>query len=328
MPYKRPRSPYWYTCITIGGQKTRRSTGTTNRREAERIEKAWKRAAAADSHTFEGVVAEYLAGRPNTRSAFAVKQLRAHFAGTIVQELTPADIADYKAARRAAGVADSTVHKELATLRAALRYCQHELGWIVPVDLLKGRLPKLRERGVRWLTRDEYHKLIAAAEKNKRAHWTADFIRLAVHTGLRHRELLELTWPRVDLEQRLVYLQPDDQKGARVSSIPINRTASEILERRHTANQEREAPSSYVICRTSGRRILSVKKSFRVAVQEAGIPDLRIHDLRHTCAAWLVQAGVPIRTVRDYLRHKDIATTMLYAHLAPEAVREAAAALD
>lgn len=334
MPYKRKGSPYYYTCVSIGGRQTRRSTGTTNRREAEKIEAEWRDAAADETHTFEVVVAQYLAARPNERSAYAVLALRHYFADTVIQDLTPADIAGYKAHRRDAGIADSTIHKDLATFRAALRYCQHELGWDVPANLLRGRLPKLRDGDVRWLTRTEYEALIAAAEKNARAAWLPDFIRIAVNTGLRHRELLGLTWSRVDLDNELIYLGPTDQKGGRSSSVPINAPVREVLERRQLVNElrrqreERGKPSEYVICRTGGSRIYSARKSFALAVRRAKITPATPHDLRHTCAAWLVQRGVTLRTVRDYMRHKSIATTMIYAHLAPDAVREAAAALE
>lgn len=273
------------------------------------------------------IVDAYLAGRPTERAAYAVKALRQHFAGAVVQDLTAADIADYKASR--AGAAPSTVHKELATFRAALRYCQHELGWDVPADLLKGRMPQLRERGVRWLTRDEYDALMQAAARNPRAAWLPDFIALAVRTGLRHRELLGLTWARVDFDNCLIYLGPADQKGARSSSVPLNPTAVEILTRRRDANAAKPANkrSDFVIYRTGGARIYNARKSFQNAVSAAEIPDLRIHDLRHTCAAWLIQNGVPLRTVAEIMRHQDISTTMIYAHLAPDAVRQAVEAL-
>lgn len=71
-----------------------------------------------------------------------------------------------------------------------------------------------------------------------------------------------------------------------------------------------------------------MKRSFANACDKAGIKDFRIHDLRHCCAAWLVQSGVSIRAVAELLRHSDIRVTMRYAHLAPETVRAAVAVLD
>lgn len=59
-----------------------------------------------------------------------------------------------------------------------------------------------------------------------------------------------------------------------------------------------------------------------------GITDFRPHDLRHACAAWLVQAGVPLAEIRELLRHTTVQMTEKYAHLAPENVRAAVAVLD
>jgi hypothetical protein len=66
----------------------------------------------------------------------------------------------------------------------------------------------------------------------------------------------------------------------------------------------------------------------RLARHLAEIENFRIHDLRHTCAAWLVSAGVPLPEVRDLLGHSTIRMTERYAHLAPENVRAAVARLE
>jgi integrase len=82
-----------------------------------------------------------------------------------------------------------------------------------------------------------------------------------------------------------------------------------------------------VFASETGARIQSVKRSFATACRQAGIEDFRIHDLRHTCAAWLVSAGVALPEVRDLLGHGSITMTEKYAHLSPDNVRRAVAVL-
>ena len=84
----------------------------------------------------------------------------------------------------------------------------------------------------------------------------------------------------------------------------------------------------WVFFRGEGKRLHTASTGFAVACRRAGIKDFHFHDLRHTCAAWLVQAGVPLTQVRDVLGHASIVMTERYAHLAPENIRQAVACLD
>lgn len=312
MPYRVAGSPFWWVKITSGGRTIRRSTRTADRVEAEKIEAGWRRPVAG--HSFEEVVTAYLTAKGTERAAYAVKGLRPFFSGLAIEAVTPAIIADYKTRR---GVSVGTLRKELGVLRAAVRYCQRELGWPI-TDPTVGRIPDPPAGRVRWLTRDEYRRLVAAAKTSEKAPWLRWFIVLAVNTGMRRNELLDLTWSRVDLENRLVYLAPTDQKSRRYDSVPLNEGSVDALA--HL--KDLGAPGDLVFA------VASVRKSFRTACRRAGVDDFRIHDLRHTCAAWMVQRGVPLRTVADVLRHSDIATTMRYAHLSPAHARTGVEALD
>ena len=145
---------------------------------------------------------------------------------------------------------------------------------------------------------------------------------------MRRGEMLELEWQRVDLDEGLVYLRGADQKNGKFGSVPLNETAKAALVLRDEFRRENCPSSPWVFAHKDGERIASVKRSFASACAKAGISDFRIHDLRHCCAAWLVQSGVSIRAVAELLRHADIRVTMRYAHLAPETVRAAVSVLD
>ncbi|MCG6861504.1 MAG: tyrosine-type recombinase/integrase [Chromatiaceae bacterium] len=77
--------------------------------------------------------------------------------------------------------------------------------------------------------------------------------------------------------------------------------------------------------RTRGR---GIRKAFGAACREAGIEDFTIHDLRHTCVAWLVSAGAPLAEIRDLLGHSTILMTERSAHLAPNNPRTTVARFD
>jgi integrase len=95
----------------------------------------------------------------------------------------------------------------------------------------------------------------------------------------------------------------------------LNAEAVAALERRKM-HREQYCPSCpWVFANRHGERIANIRKGFESACEKAGITDFHPHDLRHTCAAWLVQDGVDIRVVCELLRHTSIQVTMRYAHL-------------
>ena len=77
-----------------------------------------------------------------------------------------------------------------------------------------------------------------------------------------------------------------------------------------------------------GEPLTTLRREFAKAVRLAGLLGFRFHDLRHSHASFLVQAGIPLNTVRDLLGHRSLAMTLRYAHLSPDSRRTAVAVLD
>src|SRR3569833_2216921 len=210
--------------------------------------------------------------------------------------------------------------REPCLLSSAINYARREWERDIP-NPVSGRKLKEPEGRVRWISRAEAVALLASATREGQAGHLPDFIRLALHTGCRKNKLLKLEWRRGDLHAGLFHLEARHTKTARRRSVPLNAEARAALMNRARIRATYCPDSPWVFTHEDGSRLLDVKKSFRTACRRAGIADFRIHDLRHTCAAWLVSAGVPLMSVRDLLGHASIKMTERYAHLAPDNVR-------
>ena len=338
--HKRSDSPYWWASYTdASGRRTRRTTGTEDRKEAEALLAKWKLEAhrgrqweEQPERTFDELMLAYLPvsereKRSSERDRNSLKRLYPFFTGRDLGSITPMDVRAYVDQRRNAGVGPGTINREIGLLSAALNYARREWGWAVS-NPAAGRRLREPEGRVRWINREEAKLLVAAARTEPRAPHLPDFILLGLNTGMRRGEMLGLEWERVDLTSQLIYLGAAHQKSGRLGSVPLNKEALMAMRSR-AAFRELHYPSSrWVFCDRHGNRVGSVKKSFASACRKARIEDFHQHDLRHTCAAWLVQSGVPLIEVRDLLRHSTVLMTERYAHLAPHNARAAVAALD
>ncbi len=140
--------------------------------------------------------------------------------------------------------------------------------------------------------------------------------------------MLGLEWTRVGLQEGLIYLEPHHTKTGERRTVPLNGTAKAALLKLAQFRTAHCPGSPWVFCNRDGERIQDIKKGFATACRRAEITDFHPHDLRHTCAAWLVTGGIPLPEVRDLLGHSTIQMTERYAHLAPENVRATVGVLD
>jgi integrase len=83
-----------------------------------------------------------------------------------------------------------------------------------------------------------------------------------------------------------------------------------------------------VFRKADGRGWGSIRTAFERACREAKLDDFRFHDLRHTCASWLVLGGRSLKEVQEILGHREFTMTLRYAHLSPDRLRDAVASLE
>ena len=340
MLFKRAGSAFWYVRYRdASGKRVKRSTGTTDRREAGELEGKWRLEARQQRlwgtqprYTFDEMMLRYLRETQGTkrsaeRDAWTVKRLQPFFTGRVLNELKRADVRAYIASRRVAGVKGSTVNREIGLLSVALNRARLDWDWEIPNPAQGMREPESEGRQV-YLTEAQFAELVRAAREQKRAPYLADLLVVAVMTGCRKGELLGLEWSRVDLEANVIRLRASDTKAGKARLVPVNEAAREALLRRFEYRGKRCPDAAWVFCGPDGERIVSVKSSFRHALRSAGIAGVRFHDLRHTCGSWLAQKGVPIGHIAAVLGHSTLRMSERYSHLAPANARDAVALLQ
>ena len=182
------------------------------------------------------------------------------------------------------------------------------------------RIKKFREEEKkRYLSDDEQVRLgetlAEALEEGSESIYAVSAILLLIYTGCRLSEILTLRWDYVTAHHLEL---PDSKTGRR--RIPLPREAYDIL-----SELPREEGNPFVIvCDMPGERLVNLQKPWTRIRKRAGIPDVRMHDLRHTYASVAMQDGIDPFTLKEILGHKNLTTTLRYAHLADEAVQRAA----
>ena len=127
---------------------------------------------------------------------------------------------------------------------------------------------------------------------------------ISLHTGLRRSNVLGLKWRHVNLKTRMIRLSPDDMKTGIYHEIPIHK---EIVY--HLAGKE-AGPDEPVV----GERLQTITKSFKSAVERAGLPRIRWHDLRHTFATW-TGLKAPPAVHQSLLSHSPGTMSFHYTHV-------------
>jgi len=180
---------------------------------------------------------------------------------------------------------------------------------------------------LRYLSKEECQALVNACDKQLKH--LKPIVVMALNTGMRKGEILNLKWDNVDITHGFILL--DHTKNGERREIPINATLKQTLEELYkgTTKRPRRIDVPYVFYDyTEGKPYLNVQRSFVTACKNAKIRDFRFHDLRHTFASQLVMAGIDLTTIRELLGHKTLTMTLRYAHLAPSHKVKAVDILD
>ena len=181
----------------------------------------------------------------------------------------------------------------------------------------KVRQFRLNNERVRVLSSEEERDLLSALSQNELVKQIVVF---ALNTGFRRGEIFDLKWFDIDFNRRMIQIRQSKSNKKRV--VPMNATIWELLNSM-ARTSEFVFPSP-----KTGIRLNQIKRSFRRAVDEAGLQDFRFHDLRHTAATRMADAGADAFTIMKILGHSDIRMTARYTHATDAALRRAVTNLD
>ena len=254
------------------------------------------------------------------RIGYSIKALRPWFGPARVSSVKRATCEAYVRHR---GVASDTVRTELAHLNAAINWCKKE--GVLDTEAQVTLPPKAPPRD-RWLSRDEVAKLLRACRR--RSPHLAHFIITSVYTGTRSDAVRNLQFmPNteggwVDTERGVMYRRASGAAETRKRTPPIP------MPPRLLAHMRRwERMGARWVVEHNGRPVGSVKTAWRTMLREAAIEHCSPHDLRRTCATWMMQNAADLWAAAGYLGMTVPMLVEVYGHHHPDHMRSAVEAL-
>ncbi|MDH3611973.1 MAG: tyrosine-type recombinase/integrase [Gammaproteobacteria bacterium] len=168
----------------------------------------------------------------------------------------------------------------------------------------------------RYVTPQELPKLAAAID-NESNLYARYALWLFLLTGLRKSELLQARWTHVDWDREELSIH--DTKNGRPLHLPLSSAALALLRQ-----LPREEGNPFLFPgRDPGKNLVNIDKAWRRIRAEAGVPDVRLHDLRRTVGSWLAQSGNSLHLIGRVLNHRTPSTTQVYARFGNDHVRDA-----
>lgn len=340
----------WYGQWWIGTRRVKRKLGakrqagtrvgltrTQAERELRRVMQAETAVPVEERLTLEDVAQRYLAhlaslGRKRSTLGDYESCVRVHlapfFAGKAIDRIVGADVEAFIALKRREGKAVKSILNYLGLLHSIFTFAEKR-GFARgnPVRIVDKPAKPGSDPDIRFLDQAELEALLQAVPPGTRQSTERAIYLTAAMTGLRQGELLGLRWRDIDwtagrIRVRQSYVRnefgtPKSRRSSR--SVPLaDRVAGEL--ERHFQASSYQGDDDLVFCHPETGSPLDrsrLLKRFKAAAKAAGLRDVRFHDLRHTFGTRMAGAGVPLRTLQEWMGHRDFKTTLIYADYQP-----------
>lgn len=254
------------------------------------------------------------------------QHLKPYFKDQRADKLTDFSVQHYVRHRLDEGAKQATVNRELSTLSHMLRRMA-DWKWIRPDSLpaiKKGAEPR---KQIVILTPKDQQALLQAAVGDQDAYcWL--FVAFGLNTGMRHSEILRVSWRDIDFDQRRIHI---GQAKAGQRTQPITAALTDMLAKERAQREDQEG-YLFAVTSSDGKTVhrRTMTRQFERAVKRAKLDPKKVtpHVMRHTAITRLVKAGVDLPTIQKISGHKTLAMVLRYVHLSSEHIDTAIAAIE
>lgn len=278
--------------------------------------------AEAKKHTLAELVDRYIRDviptKPKNAAATTAQLLwwKKQIGHCLLSDLTPALIAEqrdllikgktFKGSIRS----PSTVVRYLAALSHALTVGFKEWGWLEDSPMRKVTKPKEPRGRVRFLNDDERTALLRACQESNNPYLYPVVV-LALSTGMRQGEIMNLRWENIDLFKGRIILE--QTKNGERRAIPLRGLALQLLQG-HIVHKQQDIGLLFP-SKDNVAKPMDLRFPWEQALKKAGIKNYKFHDNRHSCASYLLMNGASLPEIAEILGHKTLAMVKRYAHL-------------
>jgi len=236
----------------------------------------------------------------------------------MLSDITPALLAECRdklangEVRKGVKRSPATVVRYMSALSHAFTIAVKEWMWLDDSPMRKVTKPKEPRGRVRFLTDDERKRLLESCKKAE-SKFLYEMVVLALSTGMRHGEILRITWDDVNFEKG--YLILHETKNGERRRVPLMGHAFDIIKALYEQRDISNALLFPYYKKTKVNKPVYIRNAWLNALKTAAIKDFRFHDLRHSAASYLAMNGATLAEIAEVLGHKTLSMVKRYAHL-------------
>ena len=294
---------------------TRRTDATKwiKQTEAEIEQGVHLKSIESKKHTLSELIERYIEFyiTDNRKDRKRIPQLRwwqSQLGDFLLTEMTAPRLSEMKQ-KLGKDKANATVNRYLAALSHVFTMAVNEWEWMDDNPMRKVKRPKEPRGRVRFLSEQEKDILLETCQESQ-VKELYPIVLLAISTGMRQGEILNLNWQDIDFEKSRCILH--DTKNGERRAVPIVGTALKELK---AWSKVRKINTDLVFPGKNPKTPIFIRKPWMDAVKSAEIEDFRFHDLRHTAASYLAMSGASLAEIAEILGHKTLSMVRRYAHL-------------